>query len=581
MSSAFLKRTSGIRKRPPVALDFSGDFRFGAANTTPFHGDSELLVFELTAAGDRQYMHMHVRGLYRYVLQAIMTRSDEESTTTGDDPPSTIKETVGMGDADPPAAVTKRSSVVDHTNGGIPSLPDRKPLLRRNTSVDPRFYASRALIDHPGGGATAVAAADGSPHHPVTYRERLGGYLHPRDMRRLVTPFSASNEPELIVRRHVMLLNFDPLRAIVLRDRLLVLVPTGADSILVQIEERVRQGSHENSIWEGSSDDPNASQHDIGIGSTHGVVPEEESSRPPLGKKLLFKKVSFTKILPNGGETEKSEEFLHKAAGGEDNDETVQEEDEWDEIARREWARLPFELQCAEAVLHVVSTILTDDTAELKEQCDEFMRQVLEFNIKDDPLTVLRIVKDAVLLMTNRVKAFNQSLNRLLSDDEDMALMNLSRLLTHPERFIQPVPQTVLDEESDEPELIIESNLQIGLSLLNVLQLLQGQVTSAKELVDQKQDATRNKLLFANMLLSVFSLCTTLAATVGSFFGMNVRLPVGDEEPTNDPAAYRPFHSIVYGTVGAAVTLCCFIMAVLWFTGTIPRTVKVPKTKFS
>jgi magnesium transporter len=232
-------------------------------------------------------------------------------------------------------------------------------------------------------------------------------------------------------------------------------------------------------------------------------------------------------------------------------------------------------------VLHVVSTILTDDTAELKEQCDEFMRQVLEFNIKDDPLTVLRIVKDAVLLMTNRVKAFNQSLNRLLSDDEDMALMNLSRLLTHPERFIQPVPQTVLDEESDEPELIIESNLQIGLSLLNVLQLLQGQVTSAKELVDQKQDATRNKLLFANMLLSVFSLCTTLAAMVGSFFGMNVRLPVGDENPTNDPAAYRPFNSIVYGTVGAAVTLCCFIMAVLWFTGTIPRTVKVRKTKFS
>lgn len=43
-------------------------------------------------------------------------------------------------------------------------------------------------------------------------RERLGGYLHPRDMRRLVTPFSSSNEPQLMVRRHVILLNFDPLR---------------------------------------------------------------------------------------------------------------------------------------------------------------------------------------------------------------------------------------------------------------------------------------------------------------------------------------------------------------------------------
>jgi hypothetical protein len=47
----------------------------------------------------------------------------------------------------------------------------------------------------------------------VSYYERLGGYLHPRDLRRLTTPFSATNEPELVVRRHVMLFNFSPVRA--------------------------------------------------------------------------------------------------------------------------------------------------------------------------------------------------------------------------------------------------------------------------------------------------------------------------------------------------------------------------------
>jgi len=57
----------------------------------------------------------------------------------------------------------------------------------------------------------------------ATYRERLGGYLYPRDMRRLMTPFGESNEPAILVRRHVILLNIDPLKAIVLRDRLLVL----------------------------------------------------------------------------------------------------------------------------------------------------------------------------------------------------------------------------------------------------------------------------------------------------------------------------------------------------------------------
>jgi len=48
-----------------------------------------------------------------------------------------------------------------------------------------------------------------------------------------------------MVRRHIMLLNFDPLRAIVLRDRSLVLVPDGADSILMNLEKRVRGGIDE------------------------------------------------------------------------------------------------------------------------------------------------------------------------------------------------------------------------------------------------------------------------------------------------------------------------------------------------
>jgi magnesium transporter len=57
----------------------------------------------------------------------------------------------------------------------------------------------------------------------------------------------------------------------------------------------------------------------------------------------------------------------------------------------------------------------------------------------------------------------------VLEDYEDMALMNLLRLITHPERFIIPVTQSVLDEESDEPELILEAHLQCGHTLKNTL----------------------------------------------------------------------------------------------------------------
>lgn len=140
--------------------------------------------------------------------------------------------------------------------------------------------------------------------------------------------------------------------------------------------------------------------------------------------------------------------------------------------------------------------------------------------------------------------------------------MNLSRLITHPEIFIQPVPPEVLEEESDEPELILESHLQVGLSLTNALDLIQGQVETAAELVDQKLDSIRNKILLANMILTVFTLCLTLYSLVGSIFGMN--LPNPREQ---DPDA---FLEVTFGTLCGCVALFFVILAVLWYSGTIP-----------
>ena len=100
--------------------------------------------------------------------------------------------------------------------------------------------------------------------------------------------------------------------------------------------------------------------------------------------------------------------------------------------------------------------------------------------------------------------------------------MNLTRLQTHPERFMYPVSAEVLEEESDEPELILESYLQEGLSLVNVLDSIQGQIDTAAELVDQRLDSVRNRILMANMVLTAFSVAVAIASVVGSFFGMNV-----------------------------------------------------------
>jgi magnesium transporter len=498
----------------------------------------DLLVLELLKDGGREFHRYTVRELYKHVLACICARGGgggEQREGHGGGENEELE-----GAPSPGAGKSPR----------FPRMPRKKI---------PRVDVSTGMS---GGG--------------VTYRERLGGFLHPRDMRRLVTPFSATNEPELIVRRHVMLLNFDPLRAVILRDRLLVLVPEGSDSLLLHLERRVRGGSQEVEkeifgFLEELDDDGGGSPTEEENGETGN---KKKGGLAKLGS--LLKRSGSSKDIKALEETKRTAAPSSEVTAAEEDEEEdsafrdEDEEKEWDEMEGREWIDLPFELQCADAVLYVVTSMLSDDTQELGKAVKGYISRLLSENgsWNDDPLTIIRVVKDAVREMSARVKSFVQSMNRILDEDEDMALMNLSRLLTHPERFIQPVTQEVLEEESDEPELILEANLQIGLSLQNSLDLMQGQIDTVAEMVDQKLDAMRNRILFANMVISVFSLAVTTASLVGSIFGMNLMNFLED-----DPNAFR---QVTFGTIAGSIVLIGCILAGLFYSGTIPRTRTVP-----
>lgn len=568
----------------------------------------ELLVLEFHKNGNRQYMHLTVRGLYRHVLNAITDRTGTEPTTgpvgrnlPGVDEMTTSQETSPC--APPLLPVLARPE----RTGSVEEMPLRQSTghaLDRPLSMESaRHVLGEATVPLPDIASpqpmkipktVAFSATESSAPAPaaasVSYRERLGAYLHPRDMRRLVTPFSTSNEPDLMVRRHVMLLNFDPLRAIILRDRLLVLVPDGADSMLVNLEQRVRGSDRE------------LDHYMTGTGETqHGRASGTESTILNASAPSQHNKAPMNALPIQEEETKEEDQHvqasstvktvLHVQAPPDDCEQPVEEDTaataplsfgdkEFEEMKDREWTNLSFELQCTDAVLHEVGSILSQDTMELQNAAEKYMNRVLHGahgpGLSDDPLTMIRTVKDAVQLMTNRVNGFIKSMNRILDDDEDMALMNLSRLVTHTERFVQPVPQRVLDEESDEPELILEAYLHNALTMLNYLDLVKGRITSATDLIDQRQDAVRNRILFGNMMISILTFGTTIGAMVGSFFGMNVpNGHEGDECPAvgECPQADTTVFNIIVGyTMFGCLVTCVLIFAILWFTGTIPHT---------
>jgi Mg2+ and Co2+ transporter CorA len=663
----------------------------------------EMLVFELHENGAREFRTMTLRELYAHVMKAITTRPVEEQNEVQEHPDENDSD--GNNGNDGNTATTsantawRKASFINHNHrlsgsGDGHELPP--PFPPPSHLPPPPAPSKTARIPRASSGGRCqhqppqqLKQQPVLPPTSVPYRERLGGYLHPRDMRRLVTPFSNTNEPELIVRRHVMLFNFDPLRAIVLRDRLLVLVPDGADGILMRVEKRLRGGFEEleNDVYgdnngsgvddEGDIDDDNdddIGSDDIGLDDNDN---DNEYSNAYAGNSL---EDSFH-LLPNDkGVTLERHHVSHRSGNNNNeagvgahapstsdnannsarhegmidaatNNETISPEDnqiervvesaiqhlcstvleegeeedgdgdgdistsntsaahdrieaqqeeqdkmnmnrapasayegvnndnhlnddehnmmvmddvpnEWEDIDNRLFAELPFELLALDVVMEAVVVLLLEDAGKLNQRANTIMKSVYSNTNErskhqhrstetNNNMEHLRVLKDKVKEMDFRIKGFTRAIDQVLNDDEDMALMNLSRLLTHPERFIMPVSPDILNEESDEPELILEAYLQQALTASNSLELLSGQITTTEQLIDMKLDTIRNRLLFVNTVLSMIMLFVSAASLVGSIFGMNLINGLEDS-----PTAFR---QVVIGTLASCVVLFAFV----------------------
>ncbi|EQC31163.1 hypothetical protein SDRG_11090 [Saprolegnia diclina VS20] len=79
--------------------------------------------------------------------------------------------------------------------------------------------------------AAAVSVQATSPRDTASRRIEIPA-IHMRDLRKLDNVFATANEPSLVVRQQAILVNADPVRAVILRDTCLVFLPDGADSLV-------------------------------------------------------------------------------------------------------------------------------------------------------------------------------------------------------------------------------------------------------------------------------------------------------------------------------------------------------------
>ena len=214
---------------------------------------------------------------------------------------------------------------------------------------------------------------------------------------RLVTPFSATNEPQLIVRRHVMLLNFDPLRAIVLRDRLLVLVPDGADSILILLEKQLKGGVKElekNVFGEAMNSNHSSDSFLDGFGRGDSTPGEAGYATKEMSRGEIAEESDAGNDRMRTGVSEGDEEREQNAETGPSADIVLDhqadrptlsrstetaildfdvEAEEWKEIDDRHYLDMPFELKAVDAVLSCVASLLSDDVGDLRDSTSAAM----------------------------------------------------------------------------------------------------------------------------------------------------------------------------------------------------------------
>jgi hypothetical protein len=105
--------------------------------------------------------------------------------------------------------------------------------------------------------------------------------------------------------------------------------------------------------------------------------------------------------------------------------------EEWDEMKKRDWIHLPFELQCADSILFCVNELLAEDTAELEDASTKYINTILhQKHLNEDHFKLIRLMKDGRRELASRVNGFCSSMTRMLNEGTSLMAFTLcSRLL--------------------------------------------------------------------------------------------------------------------------------------------------------
>ena len=170
-------------------------------------GESTLLFYEITDKGINTTKHLNLRELLHYV-NCEARFIDDVGITTSSKLKHVMKSTFGSWFID--------DSGVRHS--GHQSDEESESKMRKHYNAN---VTNKDAFDH---------SNDNSVYNQ-------GSEMSLRDLYRLDYLFNLNEEKSILIRRHAVLFAMDPIRAIVMADRLILLAPAECDPIIEVINQ--------------------------------------------------------------------------------------------------------------------------------------------------------------------------------------------------------------------------------------------------------------------------------------------------------------------------------------------------------
>ncbi|XP_047336417.1 magnesium transporter MRS2-I-like [Impatiens glandulifera] len=193
----------------------------------------------------------------------------------------------------------------------------------------------------------------------------------------------------------------------------------------------------------------------------------------------------------------------------------------------------PFEFRALEVALEAMCSFLDARTRELETSAYPALDE-LTTKISSRNLDRVRKLKSAMTRLTSRVQKVRDELEQLLDDDDDMAVLYLSRKLNG---FSSPVSGSKLsrttsrgsaastlnpEPDIEELEMLLEAYFIQIEGTMNKLTTLREYIDDTEDYINIQLDNHRNQLIQLELFLSSGTVCLSVYSLVAAIFGMNI-----------------------------------------------------------